>query len=59
MLRKRPSTSMTLLAWTVVKTRWPVNADWIAIDREILEKYSWKMPEDLRDGFRARVTASK
>ena len=34
-------------------------ADWTAIDREILEKYSWKMPEDLRDGFRARVTASK
>jgi hypothetical protein len=24
MFRKRPITSMTLLAWTVVKTRWPV-----------------------------------
>ena len=22
---------MTLLAWTVVNTRWPVSADWIAI----------------------------
>src|SRR5205814_1317694 len=31
MLRKRPSTSMTLLAWTVVKTRWPVRADWMAM----------------------------
>src|ERR1041385_6028892 len=31
MFRKRPSTSTTLLAWTVVNTRWPVNADWIAI----------------------------
>jgi len=31
MLRKRPSTSMTLLAWTVVKTRWPVSADWMAM----------------------------
>src|SRR5947199_41040 len=27
MLRKRPSTSTTLLAWTVVKTRWPVSAE--------------------------------
>ena len=24
-------TSKTLLAWTVVKTRWPVSADWMAI----------------------------
>ena len=31
MLRKRPITSTTLLAWTVVKTRWPVRADWTAI----------------------------
>ncbi len=31
MLRKRPSTSITLLACTVVKTRWPVSADWIAM----------------------------
>jgi hypothetical protein len=31
MLRKRPSTSTTLLAWTVVNTRWPVSADWMAI----------------------------
>ena len=27
MFRNRPSTSTTLLAWTVVKTRWPVSAD--------------------------------
>ena len=31
MLRNRPSTSTTLFAWTVVKTRWPVSADWMAI----------------------------
>ena len=31
MLRKRCSTSKTLLAWTVVNTRWPVSADWMAI----------------------------
>ena len=31
MFRKRPSTSITLLAWTVVNTRWPVSADWMAI----------------------------
>jgi hypothetical protein len=31
MFRKRPSTSTTLLAWTVVNTRWPVSADWMAI----------------------------
>ncbi len=31
MFRKRPSTSKTLLACTVVKTRCPVSADWMAI----------------------------
>ena len=31
MLRKRPSTSITLLACTVVKTRWPVSAAAIAM----------------------------
>ncbi len=31
MFRKRPSTSTTLLACTVVNTRWPVSADWMAI----------------------------
>src|SRR5207249_5033539 len=31
MFRKRPNTSTTLLAWTVVKTRCPVSADWMAI----------------------------
>ena len=31
MFRKRPSTSSTLLAWTVVNTRWPVSAELIAI----------------------------
>ena len=32
---------------------------WAAIDRTMLTKYSWGMPADLRDTFRARVTASK
>ena len=31
MWMKRPMTSKTLLAWTVVKTRWPVRADCTAI----------------------------
>ena len=31
MFRKRPSTSSTLLAWTVVNTRWPVSAELMAI----------------------------
>ncbi len=31
MFRKRPITSTTLLACTVVNTRWPVSADWMAI----------------------------
>ena len=31
MLIKRPMTSVTLLACTVVNTRWPVSADWMAI----------------------------
>ncbi len=31
MFRKRPSTSTTLFAWTVVNTRWPVSADCTAI----------------------------
>ena len=31
MLRKRPRTSTTLFAWTVVKTRCPVSAAWTAI----------------------------
>ena len=31
MFRKRPSTSTTLLAWTVVNTRWPVSAELMAI----------------------------
>ena len=31
MFRKRPSTSSTLLAWTVVNTRWPVSAALMAI----------------------------
>ncbi len=31
MLRKRPSTSSTLLAWTVVNTRCPVSAELMAI----------------------------
>jgi hypothetical protein len=34
-------------------------ADWAAIDRTILTRYSWGMPADLRDTFRARVTASR
>ena len=31
MFRKRPITSTTLFAWTVVNTRWPVSADCTAI----------------------------
>jgi hypothetical protein len=35
------------------------DADWAAIDRTMLTRYSWGMPADLRDTFRARVTASR
>lgn len=34
------------------------DADWAAIDRTMLTRYSWGMPADLRDTFRARVTAA-
>jgi hypothetical protein len=33
-------------------------ADWAALDRTLLTRYSWGMPADLRDTFRTRVTAS-
>jgi hypothetical protein len=33
-------------------------ATWAAVDRTILTKYSWGMPANLRDAFRARITAS-
>jgi hypothetical protein len=32
---------------------------WTAIDRTILTRYSWGMPAELRDAFRARVVGSK
>ena len=35
------------------------DSDWAAIDRTILTRYSWGMPAQLRDGFRARVTTSR
>ena len=41
---------MTLLAWTVVKTRWPVSADWIAI-------CAVSMSRDLADHDLVRVVA--
>src|ERR1700685_3513084 len=31
MLMKRPITSVTLFACTVVKTKWPVREDWVGI----------------------------
>jgi hypothetical protein len=34
-------------------------ADWATIDRTMLTRYSWGMPADLRDTFRAQVTASR
>ena len=34
-------------------------ADWASIDRTMLTRYSWGMPADLRDTFRAQVTASR
>src|SRR6516164_200039 len=40
MFRKRPSTSTTLLAWTVVNTRWPVRAELIAICAVSLSRIS-------------------
>jgi hypothetical protein len=43
----------------VQATEGPLDAAaWAAIDRTMLTKYSWGMPGDLRDTFRARVTAS-
>jgi hypothetical protein len=33
-------------------------ATWAAVDRTILTKYSWGMPANLRDAFRARISAS-
>jgi hypothetical protein len=33
-------------------------AGWAAIDRAILTRYSWGMPADLRDAFRARIAAA-
>ena len=33
-------------------------ATWAAVDRTILTRYSWGMPANLRDAFRARITAS-
>jgi hypothetical protein len=35
------------------------DSDWAAIDRTILTRYSWGMPAQLRDSFRARVTTSR
>jgi hypothetical protein len=35
------------------------DSDWAAIDRTILTRYSWGMPAQLRDSFRARVTAAR
>jgi hypothetical protein len=32
-------------------------ADWAALERTLLTRYSWGMPADLRDTFRTRVTA--
>jgi hypothetical protein len=40
-------------------TQGPLDAaDWAAIERTMLTRYSWGMPVDLRDEFRARVTAA-
>ena len=33
-------------------------ATWAAVDRTILTKYSWGMPANLRDAFRASISAS-
>jgi hypothetical protein len=35
------------------------DAGWAGIDRTILSRYSWGMPAELRDSFRARVTAAR